>query len=86
MFRVFRQKFGIKKNVPFSHMRLTIIVSFIATLLCLPWAYMIDNPSGLILMDLPYVYFFNILLFPLFVLLLLFWYARKADERDRHEE
>jgi len=85
MYQFFRKKLGMRSNKPLSSARLVIMVSFIASMLCFPWAYLYaSQPSGIVI-GLPFVYFLNVLLFPLLVLALLFWYGRKADQADRFD-
>jgi len=85
MVQFLTKSFGMRGRKPYSHARLIVIVSFIATLLCIPWAYLYSMPETATFIGLPLVYFFNILLFPLLVLALLAWYGRKADQAERFE-
>lgn len=86
MYPFSNRKSGIKTKRPMSHARLTIVVSFIATFLCFPWAYLLTAPENTSFLGLPLIYFLNVLLFPVLVLALLFWYGRKADQTDRYEQ
>lgn len=86
MYKVFRRKPGRDGYKPLSHTRLAIIASFMATLLCFPWGYLMADSEYGTVFGLPMVYFLNVLFLPLLVLLVLFWFMRKADQTDRFEQ